>query len=140
MCNTFFESFRLSGRKLGSFQASGYLAVNGNATISADNALRSEYWVNDGVVGAGDVNAKVTVGENASLTLNGNVSGYAGDFIQNGGTVTVNAKDSKFFGGAVQVLGGKLTAENADWTVAANSVLNGDVTLGNVTVNSGNDL
>ena len=116
------------------------LAVNGNATISADNALRSEYWVNDGVVGEGDVNAKVTVGENASLTLNGNVSGYAGDFIQNGGTVTVNAKDSKFFGGAVQVLGGKLTAENADWTVAANSVLNGDVTLGNVTVNSGNDL
>lgn len=116
------------------------LAVNGNATISVDNALRSEYWVNDGVVGEGDVNAKVTVGENASLTLNGNVSGYAGDFIQNGGTVTVNAKDSKFFGGAVQVLGGKLTAENADWTVAANSVLNGDVTLGNVTVNSGNDL
>ena len=116
------------------------LAVNGNATISADNALRSEYWVNDGVVGEGDVNAKVTVGENASLTLNGNVSGYAGDFIQNGGTVTVNAKDGKFFGGAVQVLGGKLTAENADWTVAANSVLNGDVTLGNVTVNSGNDL
>lgn len=116
------------------------LAVNGNATISADNALRSEYWVNDGVVGKGDVNAKVTVGENASLTLNGNVSGYAGDFIQNGGTVTVNAKDGKFFGGAVQVLGGKLTAENADWTVAANSVLNGDVTLGNVTVNSGNDL
>lgn len=116
------------------------LAVNGNATISADNALRSEYWVNDGVVGKGDVNAKVTVDENASLTLNGNVSGYAGDFIQNGGTVTVNAKDGKFFGGAVQVLGGKLTAENADWTVAANSVLNGDVTLGNVTVNSGNDL
>ena len=116
------------------------LAVNGNATISADNALRSEYWVNDGVVGEGDVNAKVTVGENASLTLNGNVSGYAGDFIQNGGTVTVNAKDGKFFGGAVQVLGGKLTAENADWTVAANSVLNGDVTLGNITVNSGNDL
>ena len=108
------------------------LAVNGNATITADNALRSEYWVYDGVVGEGDVNAKVTVGENASLTLNGNVSGYAGDFIQNGGTVTVNAKDGKFFGGAVEVLGGKLTAENADWNVTKQSVLNGDVTLGNV--------
>lgn len=116
------------------------LNINGNATITADNALRSAYWIKDGVEGEGDVKAKVTVGEKASLTLNGNVSGYAGDFIQNGGTVTVNAKDSKFFGGAVQVLGGKLTAENADWTVAANSVLNGDVTLGNVTVNSGNDL
>ena len=116
------------------------LNINGNATITADNALRSAYWIKDGVEGEGDVNAKVTVGENASLTLNGNVSGYAGDFIQNGGTVTVNAKDGKFFGGAVQVLGGKLTAENADWTVAANSVLNGDVMLGNVTVNSGNDL
>ncbi len=116
------------------------LVVNGTATITADNALRSEYWVNDGVVGEGDVNAKVTVGKNASLTLDGNVSGYAGDFVQNGGTVTVKAKDGKFFGGAVQVLGGKLTAENADWTVANNSVLKGDVTLGNVTVNSGNDL
>lgn len=116
------------------------LNINGNATITADNALRSAYWVSDGVEGQGDVQAKVMVGEKASLTLNGNVSGYAGDFIQNGGTVTVNAKDSKFFGGAVQVLGGKLTAENADWAVAANSVLNGDVTLGNVTVNSGNDL
>lgn len=116
------------------------LNINGNATITADNALRSAYWVSDGVEGQGDVQAKVMVGEKASLTLNGNVSGYAGDFIQNGGTVTVNTKDGKFFGGAVQVLGGKLTAENADWTVAANSVLNGDVTLGNVTVNSGNDL
>ena len=108
------------------------LVVNGNATVTADNALRSEYWKNDGVVGEGDVNAKVTVGENASLTLNGNVSGYAGDFVQNGGTVTVNAKDGKFFGGAVEVLGGKLTAENADWNVTKQSVLNGDVTLGNV--------
>ena len=108
------------------------LAVNGNATILADNALRTEYWVNDGVVGDGAVNAKVTVGENASLTLNGNVSGYAGDFVQNGGTVTVNAKDGKFFGGAVEVLGGKLMAENADWNVTKQSVLNGDVTLGNV--------
>lgn len=116
------------------------LNINGNATITADNALRSAYWVSDGVEGQGDVQAKVMVGEKASLTLNGNVSGYAGNFIQNGGTVTVNAKDGKFFGGAVEVLGGKLTAENADWTVAANSVLNGDVTLGNVTVNSGNDL
>ena len=116
------------------------LNINGNATITADNALRSAYWVSDGVEGQGDVQAKVMVGEKASLTLNGNVSGYAGDFIQNGGTVTVNTKDGKFFGGAVQVLGGKLTAENSDWTVAANSVLNGDVTLGNVTVNSGNDL
>ena len=116
------------------------LNINGNATITADNALRSAYWVSDGVEGQGDVQAKVMVGEKASLTLNGNVSGYAGDFIQNGGTVTVNTKDGKFFGGAVQVLGGKLTAENADWTVVANSVLNGDVTLGNVTVNSGNDL
>ena len=116
------------------------LNINGNATITADNALRSAYWVSDGVEGQGDVQAKVMVGEKASLTLNGNVSGYAGDFIQNGGTVTVNTKDGKFFGGAVQVLGGKLTAENSDWTVGANSVLNGDVTLGNVTVNSGNDL
>ena len=116
------------------------LNINGNATITADNALRSAYWVSDGVEGQGDVQAKVMVGEKASLTLNGNVSGYAGDFIQNGGTVTVNTKDNKFFGGAVQVLGGTLNAENADWNVAANSVLNGDVTLGNVTVKSGNDL
>lgn len=116
------------------------LNINGNATITADNALRSAYWVSDGVEGQGDVQAKVMVGEKASLTLNGNVSGYAGDFIQNGGTVTVNTKDGKFFGGAVQVLGGTLNAENADWNVAANSVLNGDVTLGNVTVKSGNDL
>lgn len=116
------------------------LNINGNATITADNALRSAYWISDGEEGQGDVQAKVTVGEKASLTLNGNVSRYAGDFIQNGGTVTVNTKDGKFFGGAVQVLGGTLNAENADWNVAANSVLNGDVTLGNVTVKSGNDL
>ena len=108
------------------------LNINGNATITADNALRSVYWVNDGVEGQGDVQAKVTVGEKASLTLNGNVSGYAGDFIQNGGTVTVNTKAGKFFGGAVQVLGGTLTAENADWNVTKQSMLNGDVTLGNV--------
>ena len=116
------------------------LYINGNATITADNALRSAYWINDGVEGKGDIKTKVEVADKASLTLNGNVSDYAGDFIQNGGTVTVNTKDNKFFGGAVQVLGGTLNAENADWNVAANSVLNGDVTLGNVTVKSGNDL
>lgn len=116
------------------------LYINGNATITADNALRSAYWTNDGVEGKGDIKTKVEVADKASLTLNGNVSDYAGDFIQNGGTVTVNTKDNKFFGGAVQVLGGTLNAENADWNVAANSVLNGDVTLGNVTVKSGNDL
>lgn len=108
------------------------LNINGNATITADNALRSAYWISDGEEGQGDVQAKVTVGEKASLTLNGNVSGYAGDFIQNGGTVTVNTKAGKFFGGAVQVLGGTLTAENADWNVTKQSMLNGDVTLGNV--------
>ena len=108
------------------------LNINGNATITADNALRSAYWISDGEEGQGDVQAKVTVGEKASLTLNGNVSRYAGDFIQNGGTVTVNTKDGKFFGGMVEVLGGTLTAENADWNVTKQSILNGDVTLGNV--------
>lgn len=87
------------------------LSINGNAVISADNALRSEYWVNDGVVGDGDVKATVEVGDKASLTLNGNVSGYAGDFIQTGGTVTVNTKDKQFFGGAVKVRGGTFTTD-----------------------------
>ena len=87
------------------------LSINGNAVISADNALRSEYWVNDGVVGDGDVKATVEVGDKASLTLNGNVSGYAGDFIQRGGTVKVNTKDKQFFGGAVKVRGGTFTTD-----------------------------
>lgn len=85
------------------------LSINGSATISADNALRSEYWVNDGVVGDGDVKASVEIGDKASLTLNGNVSGYAGDFIQRGGTVTVNTKDEKFFAGTVRIRGGSFT-------------------------------
>ena len=87
------------------------LSINGSATISADNALRSEYWVNDGVVGDGDVKATVEVGDKASLTLNGNVSGYAGDFIQRGGTVTVNTNDKQFFGGRVQIRGGAFTTD-----------------------------
>lgn len=108
------------------------LNINGNATITADNALRSTYWTQDGVEAEGSVKAKVVVADTASLTLNGNVGRYAGDFIQNGGTVTVNTKDNQFFGGTVEVLGGKLTAENVDWNVTKQSVLNGDVTLGNV--------
>ena len=87
------------------------LYINGNATISADNALRSEYWAYDGVVGDGDVKATVEVGDRASLTLNGNVSGYGADFIQRGGTVTVNTNDKQFFGGRVQIHGGAFTTD-----------------------------
>ena len=82
------------------------LVVNGTATITADNALRTAYWDDDGHEADGTVTGQVIVNDDASLTLNGNVSEFKGQVIQEGGKVALNATDGKFFGGALYVKGG----------------------------------
>ncbi len=82
------------------------LVVTGTSEVTADNALRTAYWDEDGHEAAGEVNGVVYVEDGASLTLNGSVNQYQGWLIQKGGTVKLNASDNKFFGGKVKVEGG----------------------------------
>lgn len=105
----------------------GELDVNGTATITADQALTSEYWqIDDGLNDPSKLaRGLVRIGDKGSLTLNGKVDAYHGAVRIDGGTLSLNS--DTWFGGSVEVKGGSLKAQNAVYDTTAGA---DDLTLG----------
>lgn len=82
--------------------------------------------------------ASFTINNSGELTLNGNVDRYTGKFVQTAGSTTINAENDQFFGGAFEMSGGKLTAEDYVGTVDNPfTMTGGSAEFNNVTLQEG---
>ena len=124
---------------------SARLFVNGAATVTADNALRTVFWDVDGREAEGEITSSICVEDNASLKLNGSVSSYKGGLVvQKGATVELNAPDGKFFGGKLYLQGGSFESKvtynstgfesNPDAAPGLTVADSGSATLGGMTI------
>ena len=107
----------------------GDVQFNGTTTVTAEDAL------------AGDAGYLSNAG---TLTLNGDVDKFKGEFRQTAGTTTLNTTNGKFFGGEVSVEGGALKAEDASLTLNADSaslaVKNAALSIGTLSVEASQKL
>ena len=116
--------------------------LNGTTTITAPEAIASfGYPLLDNETAhanAGLTADQMILNVAGDLTANGNVSGFLGTVNQTKGTTTLKTTDKKFFGGIVNLTGGKTLAEDASWEGTSDktklTVDGGDLTIGSMTV------
>lgn len=106
--------------------STGTIDLTGNGTVQFDGGIAG----NRGTSGNGSIKSAVS-----NLVLNGDNSGYTGEFNLTAGTTTV-AKDAKFFSGTSNITGGNLVY-NSTSDLVDSAVLN--MTGGNLTLGNGTD-